>query len=381
MIAALSALLILSGAPADTATASSRPALKMELERLRTQMRDVEAQLDRIGRNESDALKELENIDRSVQQARRSVERLESDLKLQNRQLSSLRDDETRLRREVEEKKGEMNARLRAFYKFGRLAWLKMLFSPADLQSLPRHVKYLSSLGGYDLQRLRTFTSSLDHLKRKEKRIQEAKKAIQVRLARLDRERAALESRSSQKQTLLTELHGRREFNIGLLKELERAAGELQQLLSRLDTDTRPEDAGACRIEQEKGRLPWPVRGRLATSFGPRFDAGLGARLYSNGIVIEAQPGVPARAVCDGVAIFADWFRSYGQILIVSHGDHYYSIYGHASELLKRKGEPVAAGEPVALTGETGAAGGSGLYFEIRHRNTPLDPLEWLIAP
>ncbi len=133
--------------------------------------------------------------------------------------------------------------------------------------------------------------------------------------------------------------------------------------------------------QRRANRLTWPVHGSIVTGFGPRFDSAAGVTLHSNGIEIAAAAGTQVRAVCDGQVIFADWFRGYGQLVILSHGEHYYSVYGHASELLKQKGDLVVQGEPLALTGESGSASTTGVYFEVRHRNSAMDPLDWLTAP
>ena len=76
--------------------------------------------------------------------------------------------------------------------------------------------------------------------------------------------------------------------------------------------------------------------------------------------------------------MFAGWFRGYGKMLILDHGDQFYTLYAHAAELYKAVGEAVRAGDLVASVGDTGALGEPALYFEVRQGGRPLDPVDWL---
>lgn len=83
-------------------------------------------------------------------------------------------------------------------------------------------------------------------------------------------------------------------------------------------------------------------------------------------------------AVCHGKILYSDWFKGYGNMIIVDHGDNYYTVYAHAEEIFKAKGENVEMGEVIATVGETGSMSGPKLHFEIRHHGSPIDPLQWI---
>jgi septal ring factor EnvC (AmiA/AmiB activator) len=116
----------------------------------------------------------------------------------------------------------------------------------------------------------------------------------------------------------------------------------------------------------------------MVTPFGPREHPRFRTVTVSNGIEIRAPVGSDVRAVYDGRVVYVGWFRGYGKMLILDHGDQFYTLYAHASELYKAVGEVVRQGEVVAAAGDTGALDGPGLYFEIRQGGKPLDPAEWL---
>jgi septal ring factor EnvC (AmiA/AmiB activator) len=126
---------------------------------------------------------------------------------------------------------------------------------------------------------------------------------------------------------------------------------------------------------RSKGKLAWPVQGRLAGSFGQPRGAG---PVKWNGVLLEAAAGTPVRAVHRGRVAFADWLTGLGLLVIVDHGGGYLSLYGHNEALLKESGDWVEPGEPIAQVGDTGGQARPGLYFELRYKGEPIDPAPWI---
>ena len=87
------------------------------------------------------------------------------------------------------------------------------------------------------------------------------------------------------------------------------------------------------------------------------------------------------RSVAHGIVRFAGWFRGYGRIVIVDHGDGYHTISGHLDEIHVEVAQPVDEGEVLGTVGETGSLGGPSLYFELRAGGDPVDPQPWLMDP
>jgi murein hydrolase activator len=99
---------------------------------------------------------------------------------------------------------------------------------------------------------------------------------------------------------------------------------------------------------------------------------------FRNGIDIQADRGAPVLSVYAGQILFAEWYKGYGNMVIINHGNHYYSVYAHLEELLKSKGDKVETGEIIGTAGDAGSVTGTGLYFEVRYRGKPMDPMEWI---
>jgi septal ring factor EnvC (AmiA/AmiB activator) len=123
-----------------------------------------------------------------------------------------------------------------------------------------------------------------------------------------------------------------------------------------------------------KGRMRAPVSGQVAARFGAKRDGGPSWK----GVFIKAPEGSEVKAVAAGRVVFAAWMRGFGNLIIVDHGSEYLSIYGSNQSLLRRVGDAVKGGDPIASAGNTGGGEDSGLYFELRHRGAAFNPASWV---
>jgi septal ring factor EnvC (AmiA/AmiB activator) len=129
---------------------------------------------------------------------------------------------------------------------------------------------------------------------------------------------------------------------------------------------------GGQAFEKVRGRLSWPVPGRLTARFGQSRGGGL----KWNGVVIEAARGTPVHALYDGRVAYADWLPGMGLLLIIDHGG-YMSLYAHNEQLYKSVGDKIAGGEAIGTVGDSGGRSQPGLYLEIRRGAKPVDPVPW----
>ncbi len=146
-----------------------------------------------------------------------------------------------------------------------------------------------------------------------------------------------------------------------------------------LRNELRPEasvegDNAGRNFSGLRGKLRLPLKGDIVT----RFGAARGEGPDSRGLFIRAAEGTEIRAIAEGKVVFADWLRGFGNLIIVDHGNQYLTIYGNNQSVLKRPGDVVKSGEPIATAGNSGGNEQSGLYFEMRHQGRAFDPLGWV---
>jgi len=164
---------------------------------------------------------------------------------------------------------------------------------------------------------------------------------------------------------------------LGKLQREEQAVESLVADLARVLEDF-PVDSRQS-FEQLRGKLPWPVAGKMTARYQETRTNGAPTAVRLNGVMIEAARGAKVRAPYFGRVVYADWLQGMGMLLIIAHSGNYLTLYGHSEVLYKAVGDSVAPGDVIAALSEAGGAVPQ-LYFEIREGRKPVDPKVWLRA-
>jgi septal ring factor EnvC (AmiA/AmiB activator) len=360
---------------------------KEELGGLKKKIQEEKKQVKAIRRKESSVLSQLNSLDRNLSKK-------EKELKVLNRKLEGVVQKVRKTNQEilavtqaVENQEVFLQKRLVALYKFGETGIPQFFFSSNSYGDFLNNRHYLALILGQDRQLVEDFRKRQNLLGNYRERLREDERELQAFKQKAEQKRAEIQKDRLQKGRLLDSVRGQKRIHLAAIKELETASAQLQALVNRLEKDIREKaktDKAEVFIPAGKGfgtlrgKLIFPVEGQILSTFGRNENPKFNTFTVQKGIELEAPIGAEIRAVYNGRVLFADWFKGYGKILIIDHGEGFYTLSGHASALLKNVGEEVRTGEVVALVGDTGSLKGPCLYFEIRQRGKPLDPLEWL---
>ncbi|MEM9621863.1 MAG: peptidoglycan DD-metalloendopeptidase family protein, partial [Pseudomonadota bacterium] len=186
-------------------------------------------------------------------------------------------------------------------------------------------------------------------------------------------EQKALTSQRQSRAQVINQLDAETESKSDEYKRLESDRDRLEQLLAELRRRANALDGSA--FVAAKGTLPMPSQGSVRHAFGSRRADG---RLRWHGVDINAPQGTAVNAVFRGRVIFSDWLRGFGLLTILDHGSGYMTLYGHADSLTKKEGDWVESGEMIARAGNSGGRSETGVYFEVRHKGKPQDPINWI---
>ena len=186
----------------------------------------------------------------------------------------------------------------------------------------------------------------------------------------------------NKRTALLKKIRSEKSLELATIESLKHSAKALNEKIGRLQDDSvllNEEEGSQVDIFTEvKGLLMMPVKGKIIHFYGTYTDTRFNLVNFRSGISIKADRGEPVHAVFKGTTLYASWFKGYGNMIIIDHGDHYYTVYAHAEELFKKKGDPVGAGEVIATVGDSGSVEGPGLHFEVRYHGKPVDPMHWI---
>ena len=385
------ALAVLAVAPAAAQTRRDDPlqAEQRKLQQTQKQLKEEKERAAAARARETSLLAELEEIERRLVAKKAEVARLEARIKKAQSDVQLFRGEIGRLERQ---RAGQINAlagRLRVMYRVhAQGGVLPVILSGEDPVTRAVAVRHLASLAALDarlIQEYRVTSEKLADRKGKEE-------AQQLELASLHedakREQAEVDREVAKRRVILAKVRDERAYHERMVGELTEASHRLETFIRELQAKQRklarvPPPKGGIEppgvgFGALKGRLPWPTEGRIVTGFGAQVHPRFGTRTFRNGVDIEAAVGREVLAVHGGHVIYTGWFKGYGNLIIVDHGNEYYTLYAHIADIEAREGEDVRQGQRIGTVGDTGSLAGPRLYFEVRYQGKPQDPEQWL---
>jgi septal ring factor EnvC (AmiA/AmiB activator) len=372
------------GAPRDVAEQIEQESA--ELNRVRSELQKARSEAQTYAARETKILQQLNDLDSDLVLKQRLLAGLARKEDRVSADLARVRDRLAEERAQLDERRGVLRRRLRNIYKFGERPGLQVLLGATSAVDLVRRFDWLLLVAAQDRLLADRIRESVDQVTRTEEELRG--KQEEVRRIRLEseQEEAELVRKKDERRSLLESVRTERAQHEDVVQELEQAEKDLQRLLADLE-----ERAKRARLGNElppggtgfagaKGRLPWPVDGKVTRWFGVQKDKRFGTSTFNGGVDIEARRKSDVVAVHRGRADYVNWLPGYGQCIILNHGAGYYTLYAHTSSVLVSVGDPVERGDVIATVGDTGSLLGNVLHFEIRKDAEPINPAPWLTS-
>jgi len=361
----------------ETYAADELDASRERLDKLQKQIRTTLEGL-RNKQSESGALSDdLERLNAEV----RRIERLERKSQQQLTELTAQLKAKRRALEEIdalgERTEQQIRGRLVVLYKTGEVGLIRALLTDSESpRDIAEKYAFLSRMVRHDRDLLNQYRVQMQEHRKALEDLELMEKKQSAVVLRRSREQETLQKARRSKKILLAEVKQDAASLEKMLQELRAKAARLNELVKKLETEgVQPYTGNLAGLPAQKGRLLWPVPGKLRVGFGTSRHGELGTLIESHGFDIEAAAGTPVNAAASGKVIFANSLRGYGKLIIVDHGSKYYTLYAHMARFTKQVGDPVAAAEVIAYSGYEGR---DAVYFEIRQGGKPLDPGDWL---
>jgi len=351
---------------------------KQKLEQIRVEIHKLAEEQRSTAAKRNDATNALRDADLKIAALAKTLRSIDQQLSGQQAKLDGLLVQQSALDVKLKDQRDALAALLRSAYAMGRDEELKLLLAQDHIDDISRMLAYYRY---FERARVHEIDGLLEDLQ-----------ALAQLQADIERETVALKASRDERAIQAQRLDGEREQRHLLLGELDAALKDQTARLAALGKDEKalvdllaklrdifadiPRHlVGAEPFADLRGRLNWPLRGKVVVRFGATAVDG---ERSSQGVLIAAKDGSEVRAVSHGRVVYADWLRGYGLLLIIDHGEGYLSLYGYNETLLKEAGDWVDAGEVVATSGDSGGRKTAGLYFELRRDGKPIDPAAWM---
>lgn len=392
--------------------ADQRAETQQQLDAAQKDVAELKKLLEAIQKEKSGVQGELKKTESEMGQLEKQVKGLQQELNKSNEEIQRLDSEKKKLQQSRLEQQRLIGIQARAAYQGGQQEYLKLLLNQQNPEKFSRTLTYYDYLSQARLEQLATFNETLRQLANVEQdianqqnqlneqksaldgrreQLAEARKERQLALAKLNKDLSARDQKLKARQQDQAQLGNVLKTIEATLARQAREAAEARKLelaaeQARLKGDKASPGAEGPLVSSSgatyggnfasaRGKLPWPVNGRVAARFGSA--RGGDERTKWDGVLISAGAGSQVHAVHGGRVVFADWLRGAGLLVILDHGNGYLSLYGHNQSLLKDAGQIVKAGEAIATVGTSGGQNTPALYFAIRQQGRPSDPAQW----
>ncbi|MDR2012410.1 MAG: peptidoglycan DD-metalloendopeptidase family protein [Rhodanobacter sp.] len=362
---------------ADTSAPKQEQDAQKKLNTIRSEIETLAAQQRAVTDRRSDAARTLREKELALAAIAKDVRALDEKLAAQQSRLDELEKRRTVREARLAAQRETLANLLRSAYAMGRDEELKLLLQQDDAAATARVLAYHRYFQRAQIELIDTLLDSLKQLVELRESIRTATAQLQATRDARNTDAARLETQRGERAALVGSIDAHLKDSRARIDALGKDEAAVTQIVGRLRNvfaDIPERIANQESFTALRGRLAWPLPGKIVTAFGAVDESGRS----SSGVLLATPTGTPVHAISHGRVAFADWLRGYGLMLIVDHGDGYLSLYGCNETLLKDVGDWVNAGDTIATSGASGGQKVPGLYFELRAKGRAIDPRGWL---
>ncbi len=414
--------ILLSCAFTVAVAADQRAQTKQEIAQAAKDIAELKKQLSKIQQEKSSAEQALKKTETEIGELEKQVNDLQQQEKKTEQELDLLDKQKKKLQSSRLDQQKLIAIQARAAYQAGQQEPLRLLLNQQQPEKFSRNLTYYQYIGKARQQQINEFNETIRQITNISEQITEQQNNLAKQRASLLSKQESLKTLRQQRQQKVTSLSQKQRKEAQSLNTRQADQAALNKVLQTIEATLARQAQEAREAERKRqrliaeqqrqqaeqlldkqpqpvagkqpqspmvstaithnggnfstvrGKLPWPVNGRLIARFGsPRGDT----RSKWDGVLISSQAGTQVRAIHPGRVVFADWLRGAGLLVIVDHGDGYLSLYGHNQSILSRPGDMVQTGQAISTVGNTGGQDQAALYFAIRQKGKPADPTQW----
>lgn len=351
---------------------------------IKKQLQQIKEKKDSIKEQETKTLLTLNRMDEEIYLTDLLIKQLENRDNLLTIKIDTLSKEIIVLEKDLKKRRDVLKLRIRDMYKRGKVHTFELVFTSKSFADLSRRLRYMTLVAKQDKRLLDKVKKIQNLLSSRVKDMNASREQLKVVRAEVENEKNKLASDVLNKKAFLKELSTETVKQNKIENELKKSEESLQYLINKLRVAQKKVDKkrdvkdGTHYFETKKGKIEWPASGKIISSFGTVRHPKYQTKTLNNGIDILVKIGDPIYAVYDGDIIYADKFLGYGNVIMIDHGNGYYTLYAHLSEINVVLNQPILMGEVIGKAGDSGSLSGPMLHFEFRKDGKPLNPLNYL---
>ena len=349
---------------------------EQEFKKIQKKIQEQKRKLTETLERESSVLNELDSINMKLTKAETELRKHRKVLRHTEGEIASVNREIARTRESLDKQNEWLARKLRLMQRYGYAGDMVMILMGAeDISQMMRVWKYLEKLLLHEHDILTNYRINLKVLNEKSEKLAILKAELEKITAKVRLKENEIAEEKRDKELILSSVRDEKTSREKMLSELRETA---KKLLDIIRESARTDDYTATGFGRLKGKLPWPAAGKVAIPYGTQKDPEFDTPVFRNGIHLQTDTDADAHSISTGKVIFAEWFKGFGQLVIVNHGSGYHTLYGNLSEIFSHVGDIIKENQIIGKVGTSGILNAPGLYFEIRYKGKPLDPVQWL---
>jgi len=348
---------------------------KEKLDTIAKQIEEINSKLEKLKKEEGSILNDIYKIELENEKAIIENNLIKMQVMKSEEKINKKNAEKKKLEKDIEQSKTRLKQILRLLYKIGGNAYLKFFIRIDNLDQLFENYRLFISLIEYKSDEINKLKVNIQRLLEVKKELEESHAHLKNLQDQKEQKIREIWNLKQSKMTLIHQIDNDKSQHMRLLDELEIEAAQLNKLIYGKPLSRR---LGMIDLDRLKGKLNWPIKGKVVSFFGKKRSTKFDTYIINNGIDIQPGDSDQVRSIYAGEVVFADYYKGYGNLVIIQHAKNLYTLYGHCEKMFKQKGDNASEGEVIALAGDSGSTSGKSLYFEIRTQVKPQDPLEWL---
>lgn len=358
---------------------------KSQLNETKKNIENLKEKINDVKEKQENVEKEINNLNNKIESIQKNIQKVNQEIYITKKNIKTLNKEIQELQKQYEEQVDLFNQRIKVLYMNGPSSFIEVLFDSVNFSDFFARMDNIMAVMESDKQLLKEISDKKQNIKIKIEEVTRTEANLISMQKSYEEQKKELDDISKEQRKLYSKLENDKEYLEKTLKQEEAESKaleqQIQQLQAKQSSNSTPSRGNGATSKtgilklSDIGYMP-----PITSPFGMRYHPVLGYSAMHYGLDIAVPSGTPIYAMADGQVIISDFVGSYGNLVVIDHGNGVTSLYAHLSSRQVSVGQAVNKGQLVAISGNTGRSTGPHLHFEVRINGTPVDPAPYYIV-
>ena len=354
--------------------------LKDKQQQISAAKTELQTQITQLDTQISTLMERKKALDEQNELAQQEIELINEQIDLYNKLIEQKAKELEEAKAAEAEQKEALRVRMRSMEENGSLSYLAVVFEASSFSDLLSRIDFISEIMKYDKQLEDAYIAARQHVEDVKAEYEATKAEHEATKLELEQKKAELEAQIADALEVISSLESdienyKKQFDANTAQE-QSLRSQIDTAIAELERQQQETVNNGGAISSGSGSFMWPTPSTtyVSSPFGTRFHPIFHENRFHSGIDIAAASGATIVAADSGTVVSAIYSSSYGNYVVISHGNGNSTLYAHMSSMAVTSGQAVTKGQTIGYVGSTGWSTGAHLHFEIKIGGQLVDP-------